>query len=148
MGGVMNRGQLLLVLGGLALIIGALLPWATLTSFLVGSFSRAGYEGDGIITGGIGILLLFGGLLVKGKPGKLYSLAGSFFALIAGLILVSDFSNVSGIVRDMDAEESMMASIGPGLYLSALGAVLALVGGLQRVPAAPVPALQPTAPAP
>ncbi len=133
----MNRGQLLLVLGGVGLIVGALLPWATLTSFLIGSVSKAGYEGDGIITGGIGILLLIGGLLAKGKPGKLYSIGGSIFAVIAGLILVADFSNVSGIVRDMNAEESMMASIGPGLYLSALGAVLALVGGLQRVPTAP-----------
>jgi hypothetical protein len=61
----MNPGRLLILLGGLLLIFGALLPWISVPNLfgLVGPADEGievGWEGDGAITGGIGLLLAVG----------------------------------------------------------------------------------------
>jgi len=143
----MNRGQQLSLLGGIALVVGALLPWATINSPLLGlSVSKAGYEGDGMLTGAIGLLFLIGSVVSKGKPGKHYSVVTAILAVIAGLILMFDFSNVSGMVSN--AGEGLLASMGPGIYVSIIGAVLAVVGGLQKLPEIQQPTQPPAVPQP
>jgi len=138
----MNRGQQLSLIGAIGLLVGAMLPWATIQSALLGlSVSKAGYEGDGVFTGAIGLLLLIGAVVSKGKPGKRYSVATALLALVAFLILAFDLSNVSSAVTD--AGEGLLASVGPGIYVSIVGAILALVGGLQVVPQLPQPAQPP-----
>lgn len=132
----MNRGQQLTLWGGICLVVGALLPWANLTSAFLGmSVSKAGYEGDGLITGAIGLLLLISAILAKGKSGKTYSIAATIFAVIAGLILISDLTGINRLVSN--AESGVMASAGVGIYVSIIGAVLAVIGGLQKVPSLP-----------
>jgi hypothetical protein len=132
----MNRGQQLTLFGAFGLLVGAFLPWATIASPLLGlSLSKAGYEGDGLFTGGVGLLLLLGSVISKGKPGRLYSIAGVVFSVLAGAILFMDLSSVRGVVSDVG--EDVIASVGPGVYVSIVGALLALVGGLQRVPSPP-----------
>jgi tetratricopeptide (TPR) repeat protein len=131
--GGMNRGQILTLLGAIGLLAGAVLPWISFTS-MFGTVSKAGYEGDGILTGGIGLPLLLIALLVKGNPGHSYSILGVIFALIAGVIAFWDLSNVSSRVAEINADMSFLASVGPGLYITVIGAILAFVGGLQQVP--------------
>ncbi len=75
------------------------------------------------------------GLLAKGKPGKTYSIAVVIFAVISGLILLFGLSNVNSLVSG--TESGVMASVGPGIYVSIVGAIIALIGGLQKVPARP-----------
>jgi len=138
----MNRGQMLCLLGGVSLLFGALLPWATLQSLTLGlSISRAGYEGDGIITGGLGLLLLIGAIVSKGKPGKPYSVVARILALIAGVI---SFGALMGISGFSTGDKGLVASVGPGILLSLAGAVIALVGGWQTVPAIPASMQAPT----
>jgi hypothetical protein len=129
----MNRGQQLTMLGAIGLIIGALLPWASISS-IFGKISKAGYEGDGVITGAIGLLLLIGSLLNKGKSGKRYSIASAVFAIGAGIIGISDLMNINSAVADISSDSLVLASTGPGVYITIIGAVLALVGGLQKMP--------------
>jgi uncharacterized paraquat-inducible protein A len=50
-----------IVAAGLLLIVGAVLPWGSVLFF--GRINIYGYEGDGKITGGIGVVLLIAGLL-------------------------------------------------------------------------------------
>lgn len=121
-------------IGAAALIGGALLPWVTASAGIF-SLSKAGYEGDGIFTGAIGVILLLGALLGKGKPGARFSVAGAILAVIAGLIGAYDLLNVSAKVAEISAG-SVAASVGAGLYVTLLGAILGLVGGLQSVPEA------------
>lgn len=136
----MNRGQLLCLLGGVSLLFGALLPWATLQSLTLGlSRSLAGYEGEGVLTGGLGLLLLIGAIVSKGKPGKTYSIVAVILALIAGLDTFSVLRNLSEYFV-----KGFVALAGPGIYLSLAGAVIALVGGLQTVPAIPAAIQSPT----
>ena len=56
------KGRQLVIVGAIPLLIGAALPWASVTS-IFGKISRAGYEGDGVYTGGIALLLLLGAVL-------------------------------------------------------------------------------------
>ena len=129
----MNRGQQLTMIGAIGLLLGALLPWASIAS-IFGQTSIAGYEGDGVITGAIGLLLLIGSLLNKGKSGKRYSITSTVFAIIAGLIGISNLSNINSIVADISSDSLVLVSTGSGLYVTILGAVLAMIGGLQKLP--------------
>ena len=130
----MHKGQQLTLLGAIGLVLGALLPWVKATTVL-GSISKAGYEGDGLITGAIGLILLIGTLLNKGKAGKRYSVASSIFGVIVLVIVGFDYLNVAGAVSDVqDMPGVVDASVGAGLYLTLLAAFLVLVGGWQRVP--------------
>lgn len=131
----MNQGRQITLLGATALVIGALLPWVTATS-IFGSISINGYEGDGIITGGIGLLILISALLTKGKAGKRYSVAGTIFGAIVALLVFWEISNVNLAAENADY---VRASVGSGLYLSMIGAILVVIGGLQRLSPEPTP---------
>jgi hypothetical protein len=124
-----NTGRLLMGVGGLGLIVGALLPWATITAPLVGTVSLSGFEGDGIISGGIGVLLALGAALSKGKPGKRYSIAGAVFGVIAGLVVFPKIASIGSIVSDY----GVGAALGAGIYVSIISAIAVIFGGLQQV---------------
>ena len=128
----MNKPQQVTLVGAIGLVIGAVLPWAKIAS-IFGEITKAGYEGDGIFTGIIGGVLILGALLSKGKPGKRYSVASSLVAGIAGLIALFDLINVSSAISDLGSEGIVMASVGAGLYITLLAALIAVVGGLQVV---------------
>ena len=130
----MHTARVVLLLGALGLVIGAFLPWITATAAFIGTMNVSGIDGDGKLTAGIGALLVISGLISKGKPGKMYSAASGVFAVIAGLLLISTWSNVSSSVAGLADNEFGMASVGSGLYLSALAAILAAIGGFMKVP--------------
>ena len=137
----MNRGQLLSLLGGVSLVVGALLPWFTHWDPIVPfPWSFAGYEGNGILTGGIGLLLLIGALVSKRKPGKLYSIPTAILAAIAVLIPLHDLFDPPDFIT---YPPGSIVSTGPGIYLSITGAILALAGGFLRVPPPPQSAQAP-----
>ena len=128
----MNRGRILTLVGAIGLIIGALLPWIVAEAVFGGSISKKGIEGDGQITAGIGVIVLVIAAVSKGESGKLYSIAGSILAGLAAIVLIVDFLDVNKMV--FDTPFGVSAKIGIGLYLSIAAALVALVGGVQRVP--------------
>ena len=128
----MNRGRILTLVGAIGLIIGALLPWIVAEAVFGGSLSTKGIEGDGQITAGIGVIVLVIAAVSKGKPSKLYSIAGSILAGLAAIVLIVDFSHLNKVV--FDTPFGVSAKLGSGLYLSIVAALVALVGGVQRVP--------------
>ena len=128
----MNRGKILTLVGAIGLIIGALLPWIVAEAVFGGSISKKGIEGDGQITAGIGVIVLVIAAVSKGESGKLYSIAGSILAGLAAIVLIVDFLDVNKMV--FDTPFGVSAKIGIGLYLSIAAALVALVGGVQRVP--------------
>jgi len=130
----MSKGRRLVLLGAAGLIIGALTAWSEVKS-IFGTITVSGFDGDGKLTGGLGVILLLVVFLAKGKPGKYYSVVGSILALIAGVIAVTAMINISVIASDSD---SVIVSLGAGLYSTALGAIIAFVGGLIREPPEPI----------
>ena len=132
---IMNKGQLIMLIGALGLIISAFLPWISVSA-LYGNAPGAeegiaiGWEGDGFITGGIGLILLIGAFTSKGNPGKRYSIAGAIFGLLACVAIFTDFLAIAKI----GPEAGILASTDIGLYLTLVGGIITIIGGLQMTP--------------
>lgn len=130
----MKRGKLMTLIGSIVLIIGAFLPWISVAS-LFGKTGPAyegiaiGWEGDGVITGGIGLLLLLGAMLFKGSSGKKYAILRVVLALVVGAVVFLDFLRIA----ELQPESGIIAATGFGLYVTLLGALFAVIGGLQNL---------------
>lgn len=128
------------MLGGAAMIIlGSLLPWATVSAGIL-QRSMNGIDGDGKITIVGGVLALLAGITLFTRPVAAARALGILGAIVAGGVAILDLINVS------DTNTSgVNTSIGVGLYLIPLGALLVLVAaGMQRAPTPPrYPTYQP-----
>ena len=142
----MNSARIMTLLGSIGLIGGALMPWISASS-MFGALSKTGIEGDGIMTAGLGVILLLNALISKGKPGKMYSWAGSVLGIIALVLLFYISNNVNAALSGIDSGV-MIASVGAGIYVSFLGAILAIIGGFIKIPALPPPVSLPSDPLP
>ena len=131
----LHRGRLFILIGAFMIMAAAFLPWIAASVLFedapgVEEGIAIGWEGDGYLTGAVGLILLVGSLSSKGSPGKRYSLAGSILGFLVCLVILSD---VLAIVR-IAPEAGVLASTGVGLYLTFIGGVLAIIGGLHFTP--------------
>lgn len=123
-----------MIVGSIILIIGAFLPWISVAN-LFGKAGSAyegiavGWEGDGVLTGGIGLLLLLGTLVFKGSSEKKYAIIGVILAFLVGVIVFLDFLRIA----ELQPESGIFAATGLGLYMTLLGVLFAVVGGLQSL---------------
>jgi hypothetical protein len=112
----------------LMVVIGAFLPWVKL-----GLLSASGTDGDGVITL---ILGLVAGALVLSSAKKGSGLIGcailAIGAVIAG-VAAYDFTNVSDAIKQSNNVFVSNATVGMGLYLTGLGGVALLVGGIMTM---------------
>src|ERR1035437_7971732 len=132
--GVHAVGAWGLLAGGLAIIVGSLLPWATATAPFAGTVSRSGTDGggDGIITIALGLVICLAGVsAVQRVRSGIASLAG-VLAVVAGVLVVYEYSDASSRVQNVSAASDLVvASVGAGIWVMGLGAVVALVGALE-----------------
>jgi hypothetical protein len=118
----LKRINVWMLLGGALIIIGSMMPWATM-----GFISISGTRGDGALT-------LVGGLIVLGlafaPPKAGVAIAGFLISGACGLIALTAFGNMAGVV--LDAEPTILGSpeIGTGLYIMGLGATIGVAGSL------------------
>jgi hypothetical protein len=126
-----HTGNLLAGLGALALIVGALLPWGTVTS-IFGTFAKSGTEGDGVLFLILGVVVGLVALLHKGTVDRSYCWPLAVIGLISFGFSVMDLISVSGVAAD--SSEYVAVSIGAGLYLVVIGAGIVFASGLCRVP--------------
>ena len=129
----MRTNRVLVLIGGFSLILGSRLPWIS-APVLFGVEGPAfeaieiGWEGDGFITGGIGLILLLVGIIWKGRIGKRYSIPGTILATLAILVVIGDFYRI----LEIDPDAGFFAGTDVGIYVTLIGALLALVGALNR----------------
>jgi hypothetical protein len=113
---------------GALLVVGALLPWATVIAPFVGTISAAGTDGDGVITLVLGLLVGACGIVglrsQRGSTAKIAGAIGLVVAAVIGCYNVATISNAAGDVPELDLE--LHASVGMGLWLT----VAAAMGGL------------------
>ena len=127
----MRTNRLLVLIGGLILILGSRLPWMSVP-VLFGVQGPAveaieiGWEGDGLITGGIGLILLLVGIFWRGRIEKRYSIPGAILAALAVLVVIGDFYRI----LEIDPDAGFLAATDVGIYVTLIGAILALVGAL------------------
>lgn len=114
-----NLGTILMGLGTLALLVSLVLPWATM-SLLDRTLSMSGYEiRAGMINGGIGVLILIGMVISKGKASKMSSKLGIALALLAGFVILWQIDRQINLV-----------GLALGVFVNLLGVALTLVGSL------------------
>jgi len=136
-----RKQQLLLFLGGISLLIAVFLPWSIHSSpfddYAIDwrdDYSiHWGYEGNGIITGGIGLVFIIALIIRKGKPRKSDYVAGSILAVLAGVLLLFNIADViySSIVY---TESGATTDMGSGLCLGLVGAMLIFIGSTLMTP--------------
>ena len=131
----MRTNRLLVLLGGLILILGSRLPWMSVP-VLFGVEGPAfeaieiGWEDNGFITGGIGLILLLVGMFWRGRIGTRYSIPGAIMAALAVLEVIGCFQRI----LEIDPVAGFFAATDVGIYVTLIGAMLALVGALYRTP--------------
>ena len=133
----MNKGRLLVLVGSLLLIVGGFLPWISVPDLfgLSGpSYEgiEAGWEGDGVLTTGVGLILILSELLFGGVARRWFTLTGVALAALAASVVFLDFRRI----LELAPEAGFYAATDIGIYVPLVGALLALIGCLwKRVPA-------------
>ena len=129
----MRINRMLVLIGGLLLILGSRLPWMSVPVLfgVEGPTFEAieiGWEGDGFITGGIGLILLLVGIFWRGRIEKRYSIPGAILAALAVLVVIADFNRI----LEIDPDAGFFAATDVGIYVTLIGALLALAGAVYR----------------
>jgi hypothetical protein len=105
---------------GLLVLIGSFLPWVTATAPFIGTVSKAGTSGDGIIT------LIAGGVVMVAAFARWRILAG-LGSVVAGVVAVIDLVDINRSLGDIESD-LIVASAGVGIWMVVAGAVLGLAG--------------------
>jgi hypothetical protein len=100
---------------------------------LIGTITVAGTEGDGILTliggliaGAVGIPTVLLGRLMNWGFAVVIMLIG----VAVGLLVVYDMVNLQSVIGDIPEDVPARASIGIGLWLTLLGVISLIAGGL------------------
>ena len=125
----------LAALGGALILIGSLLPWVTP---LFAAFDRTlrGTQNVGgwplAVIGVLMILLLF----VPQFRTPRVSLPVAAFGFAAGLIAIASVLNIVGLRQALIGDQplSPLAGIGPGIYITLAGSIIAILTGLAPEP--------------
>lgn len=127
MNALVNPRNILLV-AAIVIILGSVLPWAS-----VGGFATInGTDGDGVLTLILGVAVIVVALAFvrprAGRGGGWGAWVALALAVVAGLIALYDLININNLGA------GALVSIGIGLILIPIGAVVGIIGGLTRWP--------------
>jgi hypothetical protein len=114
---LLRPGPWLMGTGAFGLVLGAILSWGQ-------ALAAAGGRVSVLLSGSTGLVLLLASLLCKGMPKRCYAIGGVALGLVAALGILWQALGAGSVFA--------AAGLGPGLYLGAFGATLAIVGGLLR----------------
>lgn len=129
----MSRPQTITLFGSLLLAIGSYLPTSTakVASRIGGTvFDMPFYAPERILTLILGVSLFLASLAYRGRPKIRYSLTMAVLAGVAGIII---FSHLQPLITLELSDSGSVFSIGSWIYVSGLGAILVMIGGLSKV---------------
>lgn len=127
----------LAIASAVLVIVGSLGPWVSLVAPFVGSLSVSGTEGDGKITLGCGIAaaVMLAFLVTSNQSGVWLGLFAGIALGIAAVVGIVDWGNVGDEISTSDQEFQGLASVGWGLKVmtvgAIVGAILSIVRGLK-----------------
>jgi hypothetical protein len=130
----MRTNRMLVLISGVMLILGSRLPWMSVP-VLFGvegptyESIEIGWEDNGFITGGIGLILLLGGIFLRGRTGTSYSIPGAILAAYAVLVVVGCFQRI----LEIDPSAGFLAATDVGIYVTLIGSLLAFVATVGAV---------------
>jgi hypothetical protein len=128
------------VVGGLLMAIGSFLDWVKITAPFIGTVTKAGTEGDGMLTLAAGVVVAILGIAVLNRrPHKAIPVALALLSLGGLAVVIVDAQDIAHRFADINDSTtsgiSVATSYGPGLWVVALGAVTAAVGTIMLVAA-------------
>ncbi len=131
----MHARRLLIIMGALILMIGSRLPWMSVPILfgVEGPTPEAieiGWEDNGIVTGGLGLILLFGGLFLGEKRALMYSISGAVLAALSVMVVAGCVWRVF----EINPSEGFFAATDVGLYITFIGGLIVLSGTLLKPP--------------
>jgi hypothetical protein len=109
-----------------------MMPWAT-TVTPNGLTQVIGTQGYGKITAAIGVILIMIAILTDGRPGKIYNWMVPILSAGAAIFLLIIWRNLNRDLAGLGTGP-FIASIGIGMHLGLMGAVLTFLGGWVKVP--------------
>ncbi|WP_234028091.1 hypothetical protein [Pseudonocardia dioxanivorans] len=120
------------VVGGLLTAIGSFLAWVTVQAPIFGSISVAGTEGDGKITLVLGILVLIIGVLRLIRPSipALVQRLPIVLGIIAAALGIYVIIRLGSQIGQIEELPGASVSVGFGLIMTIVGAVVSVVGGI------------------
>lgn len=130
----MTSGLIIAMIGGLLMIVGVFLPWAT-TSYTIPLTDQVvedsinGMNLFGYLVLFMGILVLLMAVLKKPVGAIICSVIGMLLALIP-LALIGMLVNLIETAAKLTGTTDFSASIGIGIILCFVGSILGLVGGI------------------
>jgi zinc-ribbon domain len=125
-----------IALGGLLVVIGSFLPWATLRAPFVGTLNKSGMEG------GDGVISLILGITLAGAAYQIYRGGASRRLMIATLIVaalvfalgVFEYIDVQNRIDEATAQSDFVSgSVGAGLWTLFVGAVIAATADVAAI---------------
>ena len=130
----MQTRRVFVMMGGLILVIGSRLPWMSVPVLFgvegpVYEAIEIGWEDNGIVTGGIGWVLVLGGLFFGGRPK--YAIPGAVLAALALIVVAGCVWRVF----EINPSAGFFAATGVGLYVTLIGGLVALAGVWLKKPA-------------
>jgi hypothetical protein len=122
-------------MGALILMIGSRLPWMSVPILfgVEGPTPEAieiGWEDNGIVTGGLGLILLFGGLFLGEKRALMYSISGAVLAALSVMVVAGCVWRVF----EINPSEGFFAATDVGLCITFIGGLIVLSGTLLKPP--------------
>lgn len=118
---------------GALIVVGSIMPWATLTAPFVGQVDVRGTESDGKWTLLLGLVIGAQGLILR--TSKTDDRRGVWIALgILGLMVAGvGVVDASSISSSFESNEYVSVSVGPGVYLVAVGGATAAIAAYLRL---------------
>ena len=118
------------LVAGIGLVVGSLLPWATISAPFIGTVNITATDGDGMLTLIAGLAVSLIGIL--GLTPRGVGVAGlvslTFLVLLAAFVAFTDLGNISGLAADVSEDGFGAASVGIGLWLVTIATVVGGVG--------------------
>jgi hypothetical protein len=132
----LTRMRILIILSGIGLIIGSILPWdifSSIQSFqnytFRNTYYKPGYLCGGLYTEMIGLFILLIYFLLNEKRDRYLSASTTVFGVLTGVIVVHHFITVHPV--SYKALPNAWISIGPGYFIVFISSLsLAILGGI------------------
>lgn len=124
-----KHGAFLGLVGGAIVMVGSILPWASVASGF-GQVDFVGTSGDGVITLGIGVLIMLVGFAILGGGFRDAPFAALVLIILGVGVLGIAGQVLQGLIGKLTNEDAVRSSIGAGLYLVLVGGVVTILGGV------------------
>jgi hypothetical protein len=125
-------GAWLLLGAGIAVCVGSMLPWASVTT-VFGTIHVDGTQGDGTITLALGVgLIVMGvlGCLTARWPLAVSAMLAFVTSALAGVVAALDIVNVRDMAAEPGGRGMAVTSVGVGLWTVAAGATIGVVSAI------------------